>query len=201
MIMRSFPVTIIVILLLTSACLISACLSDKTAGLAANTTPVSAEPTQLPYISFENARDQLGIYADTDPRTNPDMVTSYIRKNENITIRLIQGTDIDMAGNARVWTFGVQKENGNELRAYDRSGWTILPLNESFSSGEIVLDRIITPGALFTMNKDAISQAASSDSVLHNVELKDGIYEIAFRGKPRILRFNATTGASIDPNT
>jgi hypothetical protein len=105
----------------------------------------------------------------------------------------------DISGNARVWIFGVQTEKGNELRAYDQSGWTIIPLNETFSSDKIDLDQVISPASLFELNKEALSQASSSGSILRTVELQDGIYVITFRGTPKTLRFNANTGASIDP--
>jgi hypothetical protein len=202
MIMRSFPVTIIVIILLISGCFLSACISDKTESQPPAAIVVASPlPTPVPVISFDTARDNLGSYLDTDPRTNPDGVKSYLKANETISIRFIQGMNIDTSGNARVWTFGVQTKTGNELRAYDQSGWTIIPLNETFSSGEIVLDHIISPSALIEMNRDAISQMSSSGASLRNVELNDGVYTITFRGTPKILRFDATTGAPIESKT
>lgn len=204
MIMRSFPVTIIVIILLISGCLLSACVSEKTDSQppAANVTVVSAPvPTPASSISFDEARSNLGSYLDTDPQTNPDMVKSYRKTNENITIRFVQGMNADISGNARVWTFGVQTETGCQLRAYDQSGWTIIPLNETFSTGEVALDRIISPSALFEMNRNAISQVTSSGLSLRNIELQDGIYTISFGGSQKTLRYNATTGAPIEPKT
>lgn len=205
MIMRSFPVTIIVVSLLISACLVSACLSEKTDG---QTPPASnaslvvlPTPTPVPFISFNEARENLGSYLDMDPRTNPDGVKSYRKANEKITIRFIQGMNTDISGNARVWTFGVQTEKGNELRAYDQSGWTIIPLNETFSSDKIDLDQIVSPATLFELNKEALYGASSSGSLLRNVELQDGVYSITFRGTQKTLRFNANTGASIDQKT
>jgi len=191
------------ITLLISACLFSACISEKTASPAPVTTTLSAPSpgsTQSLFISFENARDNLGVYPDTDPRTNPDGIQKYIKKNESIVIRFIQGMNTDTSGNARTWAFGVQTGKGNELRAYDVSGWTIIPLNESFSSGEIDMSRITTPAKLFDINRGAISQVTSSGPVLRNIELVDGIYTITFKGTSRMLKFNATTGEAIDKN-
>jgi hypothetical protein len=202
--MRTFFVAIVAIAVLVSACLFSACVSEKTVTptpVLNSTTPVptpTPDPQQSPYISFEEAKNRLGEYLDMDPMTNPDGVKSYKRSGENISIRFIQGVNFDASGNARMWAFGTRTENGTQLRAIDRSGWTIITLNEPFASGEIILDRVISPAALFEQNRVLISGTSPPEGEVRQVELKDGIYSVTIGRPPRIMMFNATTGAPIE---
>jgi hypothetical protein len=206
--MRTNFVTIVAIALLVSTCLFCACISQKTDNLTSvlNSTPqpippvTITEPQQSAYISFEEAQGHLGEYLDTNPKTNPDGAKSYQRTPGNISIRFVQGIKFDTSGNAQVWTFGIQTDNATELRAYDRSGWTIIPLNETFSSREIIVDQIVSPTALFEKNREAIFRASVSDNELRKMELVDGMYSVTIGQPPRIMKFDATTGAPIEPN-
>jgi hypothetical protein len=207
-IMRAFFIPVVAIAVLISACLFCACVSQKpdtqvpVMNITPNvTTPVPTpepDPTQSPYISLEDARNRLGDVLDTDPKTNPDRLKNYKKSGENITILFIQGVNADTSGNARLWAFGTRTRNGTQLRAYDRSGWTVISLNDSISSDVIIADQVISPATLLEKNNKTIFSGSLPDAELRTIHLQDGIYSVTLGQDHRTMRFNATTGAPID---
>jgi hypothetical protein len=205
-IMRVFFITIIAIVLVVSACFSGACVSQKPdiPGPALNSTSSSITPGPAPVVesqlspnSFEVAKGHLGEYLDTDPETNPDHVIMYKKSPETISVLFIQGVSVDISGNARMWVFGVRTSNGTQLRTYDPSGWTYIPLDDPSSSVEINLDHIISPGALFEKNREAVFGPSPMDTERREIELKNGNYSVSRIGTPGIKRFDATTGAPV----
>jgi hypothetical protein len=205
--MRTFFVTMVAIALLVTACLFGACVSEK----PANQTPVLNSTTQVPeptptpelqlspYITYDEAKSRLGEYLVTDPLVNPDQVKMYKKTGENITVQFVQGINLNTAGDARVWTFGTRTQNGTQLRALDRStGWTIIALNEAIPSGDINLDNVVSPSAVFSQNKEKIF---GSDTEVRQIELKDGVYSVTIGRPPGTIQYNATTGAPIETNS
>ena len=207
-------ITIVTIVLLISACLFSACVSQKpdTEKPALNSTTPSITPSptptpesQLSPSSFEVAKSHLGEYLDPDPKTNPDRINIKVKSPDEITIRFIQGVSTDISGNARMWVFGIDTDKGTELwtynpETYEKSGWSIISLNESLSSGEIIPEHIISPSALFKKNREAIFGTSPTDADLREIGLKNGIYSVTRIGTPGTMRFNATTGESVESN-
>ncbi len=74
-----------------------------------------------------------------------------------------------------------------------------MPLSKSsLPTGEIVLDRTVPPGKVFSENKEAIlGSPVSSVSQQRELELKEGIYTLTITSAKtvRVIRFNAATGA------
>ena len=189
---RNIP-TIFAILALLSLILSSACVLSP----SGNQNPQQNEglkqiivPAESPYISFDVALQNLRDY-------RPDST------NESAAIKTIftiYGMNIDGSGNATSWIFGVRHSGGTELLAYDRSGWIKIPWNAPPLSQEIDVDRIVTPGSLFSKNNAVIlSNPSPTNPDRRDLELTRGIYTLTITSgsKDRILTFNATTGELI----
>ena len=177
---KSIPM-ILAFLALLALTLCCACSSEKPvdAGLSQITTPeISA------YISFEEASQKFEEYKGTD----------------KLPVYYLFSRDVDSSGNATTWLFGVHPTTGTELLMYDRTGWKTIPWNATLPSEEIILNRVLSPGALFIQNKEYLSNVSTSER--RDLVLKQGLYTLTISSgnASRTLRFNATTGELITNN-
>jgi hypothetical protein len=200
---RYLPPSIIGALLIT-LCLFGGCIfSPAPDNQTPQTIPLNASPVidvgvipiemppDLELISFDEA---AGNFKDSESLS----LNAFQIKPR---ILFIQGRNLDESGKAGQWIFGIDKGDINELRIYDRSGWTIIAWNNTISADEIELDRIITPDILFDQNKIQILK--NSPSVIPaqwDIELKNGTYTVMMTSgsTSEILKFNAITGAAIE---
>jgi len=191
---RNIP-TIFAILALLSLILCSACvLSPSGNQNPQQNTQQNVGLVQIseisPYISFEVARQKLLEYG-----SDPSNESTGIK-----TVYYIHGTNVDGSGNATSWLFGVRHSGGTELLAYDQNGWKQIPWDASLLSEEIDVDRIVSPGSLFSQNNAIIlSNSAPANPERRDLDLIRGIYTLTITSgsKDRILTFNATTGKLI----
>ena len=187
--MRRNTPTIFAILLLGTLILCSACVG--------NTAPAVSQPVVTgdrpvvtgglsqvvteelsPYISFEEAKQAFADYG-------------------KVPVYYLLAHDVDSAGNASSWLFGVYQGNGTVLLIYDRTGWNINPWNAKLPAEEIMLDGVVPPGRLFSQNKESIFPAVSpAVPESRDLVLKEGVYTLTIRSgsTSRILMFNAATG-------
>jgi hypothetical protein len=179
------------ILTLISLILCSACISQPPAN---RTSQQNVGLSQIfegsPSISFDVALQNIREY-----RPDPTNETTDIKK-----VYYIHGTNVDGSGNASSWIFGVRHSGGTELLSYDRSGWIKIPWNAPLLSEEINIDRIVSPGNLFSQNNAVIlSNSIPTNSERRDLDLIRGIYTLTITSgsKDRILTFNATTGGLI----
>ena len=184
---RNIP-QIFAILLLTILVLCSGCVfpgSEKpvvNGGLSQITTPEIS-----PYISFEEAKQKFEDYNGA----------------EKLPVYYIFSRDVDGSGNAESWLFGVRQSTGTELLMYDRTGWKTIPWNASLPSEEIMLNQGVSPGTLFSQNKQVIlSTSSPSIPERRDLVLKQGMYTLTINSgsASRTLMFNATTGVLITSN-
>jgi hypothetical protein len=186
---RNIP-TIFAILSLLSLILCSACVSQPPANQTSQHNIGLAQISEgSPYISFDVAQQNLMEY-----RPDPTNESTAIK-----TIYYIHGTKVDVSGNASSWIFGVRNSGGTELLAYDRS-WIKIPWSAPPLSEEIDLDKIVSPGSLFSQNNAVIlSNPSPTNPERRDLELLRGIYilTITSGSKDSILTFNATTGELI----
>ena len=191
--MRRNNPTIFAILALLIMILCSACISQppanqtpgNNAGLAQIT--VAADSSR---ISFEEARQILREYRSDSLNESADGKTAYYMLSR----------DVDEAGNAMTWIFGVSGGSGAEFLVYDKTGMTTIPWNATLPAEAIVMDSIVSPGSLFSQNK-AVIAGSSSPAIPErwDLELQRGIYTLTIisGNSSRSLTFNATTGALI----
>ena len=199
--MQRYHSSMITIALLFMMCLFSACVSTSA---PANQTPplnvppkidvglIPIDPTpDSEYIRFDEAKGNLGESESLSLNVFP----------KKTMILFIQGGNLDESGNAERWVFGVNKGDINELRVYDRSGWTIISWNNAISADEIDLENVVSPETLFSQNEIQILKSSPSTiPAQRDIELKNGTYRITitFGSTSQILMFNATTGAAIE---
>jgi hypothetical protein len=127
-------------------------------------------------------------------------IHSKTSDDNKVTLFFIQGGDLDDAGNARQWIFGINNGKTNELRVYDHNGWTVVPYGGSLPSHEILPDAVIFPGRLFSENRVAILGDTLSPAPQHrDLDLRNGTYRITITSgnSSRILIFNATSGEAV----
>jgi hypothetical protein len=189
---RNIP-TIFAILVLISLILCSACVSLPSPDTIPQQNGGLKQiiiPTESLYISFDVAQQNLQEY-----QPDPTNESTAIK-----TIYTIYGMNIDGSGNATSWIFGVRHSGGTELLAYDRGGWIKIPWNAPPLSQEIDVDRIVSPGSLFSQNNAVIlSNPSPTSPERRDLELIRGIYTLTITSGSnyRILTFNATTGELI----
>jgi hypothetical protein len=191
---RNIP-AIFVISTLIILVLCSACVSQSSPQSSPDKTPhqnvgLAQISEGSPFISFDVAYQNLRDY-----QPDPTNESTAIK-----TVYYIHGTNVDGSGNATSWLFGVRHPNGTELLAYDRSGWKQIPWDVSLLSEEIDVDRIVSPGSLFSQNNAVIlSNPSPANPERRDLDLIRGIYTLTITtgGKDRILTFNATTGKLI----
>jgi hypothetical protein len=181
-----FVISSLIVLVLCSAC-VSQPPQDKTPQQNVGLTQI---PEESPSISFDVAHQNLREY-----RPDPTNEFAGIK-----AVYFIHGTNVDGSGNATSWIFGVRHSGGTELLAYDRSGWKQIPWNAPLVSEEIDVDRIVSPGSLFSQNKAVIlSNSSPTIPERRDLDLIRGIYTLTITSgsKDMILTFNATTGELI----
>jgi hypothetical protein len=187
-----FAILALLVLILCSACFLQSSPAnvqpspDKTSLQNAGLARISV-PEESSYISFDQAHQALLAYMPDPTNESPVIKAVYF----------IHGTNVDEAGNATGWIFGVRHSGGTGMLAYDRSGWKTIPWNASSLSEPIDVDRIVPPGILFSRNKAVIlGNPSPAIPERRDLDFAQGIYRVTINsGSPgRTLSFNATTG-------
>jgi hypothetical protein len=170
--------------------LCSACVSQSP-------NPVTTSNTGFTQVT--DALDSSRI-SFTETRQNfREFGNSLLGSGNATTVHYILARDVDETGNATSWIFGAKQGTEAGLLVFDRSGWTLIPWNETRSLEVVDLDHI-SPDTLFYQNKALIlGNTSPSVSERRDLELKNGIYTVTIvSGSPsRSITFNATTGALI----
>jgi hypothetical protein len=94
----------------------------------------------------------------------------------------------------------VLHSGGTELLSYDRSGWIKIPWNASLLSEAIDVEKIVSPGILFSRNSAVILiNPSTAIPERRDLDLIRGVYTLTITSgsNERILTFNATTGELI----
>jgi hypothetical protein len=183
-----FVISALVALVLCSACVFPSFGEQKKQERGLTQVTLVGENSR---ISFEEAYQNLKDYRMDSSGVSP------VDKR----IFYILARDVDDSGNAMSWIFGVNNGKDDRLLIYETSGWTVFPnSNPTFSSEEILVDRIVSPGNLITSNKAIIAKTLSSTIPdRRDLELQEGIYKLnVYSGNTgKVLKFNATTGVLI----
>ncbi|MDD1682538.1 MAG: hypothetical protein LUO98_01770 [Methanoregula sp.] len=113
-------------------------------------------------------------------------------------IKYIHGADLDEKGDARSWAFIVEHGDKYSIVSYTDKVVAISNVPGSIAGTEILTDQILSPRELFEKNRAVISGTAGS----RDLSLDGGNYTITISGQgtPRILIFDAKTGALILTN-
>jgi hypothetical protein len=182
-----FAILALVVVILCSAC-VSPPPSNETSQQNSGLSQINMQADSSP-ISFEEAQEKLVEY----------QINNVNEPVNGKKVYYMRSRDVDGSGNATSWTFGIYNGNETEFLVYDGTGWTTIA-NATLPSEEIVLDKIVSPGHLFSQNK-AVLAGNPSPAIpeQRDIELQRGIYKITITSgsASRILTFNASTGALI----
>lgn len=176
-----------IILVLCSACVLP---RDERPVVDVGLSQIKTRETST-YISFDEVKLRFGSYYSVN------------RSADKTPVYYIHARDVDESGNAVSWIFGVRQANSSVLLIYDRTGWKINPWNSSLPKEKILLDQVVSPGALFIQNKKVIFNVSSSlNSERRDLVLKQGIYTLTTQSgnTSRTHMFNASTGVMISGN-
>ncbi len=165
--------------LLLVLCFFCACTSQTPPQTANETAlPTTAQAgngglTQINTVSHPPV--SLG-YADMRLRNE---MKSYGDAVGKLHVYFIEGNDIDAAGNAASWVFGVGSSPDNTMIEFDGNTWTTTRYGGSLPSEEIFLTGIVDPAGLFAQNQQAIAAGSPAGSpVTRNLVLSDGVYTL-----------------------
>ena len=182
-----FFLLIVLTLVFGSACVTRS--TNQTTPLNVGISPIS--PTaESSFISFEEARQNLLMYRPDSPDGSNAVETIYT----------MHGSNLNESGDAESWIFGVHISDVTKLLIYQQGGWIQIPWNASLPSEEIDVDRIVSPGRLFSQNNAVI--LGNHSRIIperRDLDLEEGIYTLTITSNStvRILAFNATTGELI----
>ncbi len=180
--------SILILLVISSACVTQSA-SNQTNPKDVGISPIS-QTTDSPFISFEDARQNLLIYRHDSTNGSAAVETIYT----------IHGTNVNMSGDAESWIFGVRISGITELLVYQQGGWIQIPWNASLPADQIDIDRIVSPGRLFSQNSAVIlGNPPHTIPERRDLDLTQGIYTLTIMSDnaTRILEFNATMGELI----
>lgn len=140
-------------------------------------------------IDMQFALNEIKGY-QPDPAVN--------RMNE--TIHYVGAKNLNDAGAATSWIFGVRNNNVTTIYTYDRNGVAIIPWDAGLPPQDIDFSTVLTPDELIA--SDRLQRPSINSSLVQTgvgFELIDGNYIITRPqgSSPQRLTFNATTGALI----
>jgi hypothetical protein len=168
-------------------------------------TIVTGEPTPdlAQRFRFE---DTLSTFNSPDI-LNEQEETPVNESQQNVSmekhIQYIYGADLDENGDAGSWTFIVEHGNQYSIITYSIRGTTITDTPGMIKRPEIFTDQIVTPRGLFEKNHAVIFDTTrTGTAVARDISLSGGNYTLSISGKgtPRILVFDAKTGALTSSN-
>jgi hypothetical protein len=144
---------------------------------------------QSPSIAFEDAIGQISM-----------ILLEREGVSSNFTIHYIRGKDLDHAGYASKWMFGVRYENRSTLAYYDKAGWTLVPWQGGLPDSEIVTGTFIAPKEIIGRNSALIfGDNPPQGEWIQKLELENGRYTVIVyrQGTTRVLLFDAVSGGLI----
>jgi hypothetical protein len=113
-------------------------------------------------------------------------------------IKSIRGVNLDESGNASSWSFVVEQGDQLAIVTYDNQGMVFSSSPGTIKRSEIFIDQIMTPRELFEKNRAVILDTTRTGTgVTRDLSLGEGSYTLSIsgRGAPRVLVFDAKTGA------
>jgi hypothetical protein len=215
--MSKSAVVFFTLLLVLASCFIAGCSSlpfsgtptptetpkNVNVGLTGNDNSVTAQRYQFDEaVAGLFSADSVVMWNDTPVNASQENVSpgnAYPEKH----IKYIRGADLDENGDASSWTFVVDHGNQFSFVTYGSKGTTISNSPGNIERTEIFLNQTITPRELFEKNRAVIFNTTwSGTAVSWDLSLGGGNYIVTISGSgaPRILIFDAKTGALTSSN-
>jgi hypothetical protein len=118
-------------------------------------------------------------------------------------IKYIRGSNIDETGDAGSWTYIIEHGDQFSIVTYNNGAVALSNSPGTLQRPDITISQIMKPRDLFAMNHDLIINTTRTGAVVtRDLSLSGGNYSLTIsgRGTPRILVFDAKTGALISSN-
>jgi hypothetical protein len=209
-----------ILLLVVASCFIAGCSSLPFSGTsAASETPPSGTPRNgdaglsgqgligdSSRLRFDDAAaeifsaDRVSQWNDTP--VNESAGTGGAARPEK-HIKYIRGTNLDENGDASSWTYIIEHGDQFSIVTYNNGAVSMSNSPGTLQRADIVINQIMTPRDLFTKNHDLIVNTTRTGSVVtRDLSLSGGNYSLTIsgHGTPRILVFDAKTGALTSSN-
>jgi hypothetical protein len=117
----------------------------------------------------------------------------------NYSVYYIHGEDIDSTGNAKNWIMAVKTNQSQFYFEYQDQNYKEYPWNEKIISKPILIDEIILPENLFSLNRDLIGKIFGDTAVTRKeIQMENGAYTLTItKNSPFEYQFNAYSGEII----
>lgn len=182
-----FALVLSLLLILGTGCVTQSATGQETRqDVQISPIPVPADTER---ISFEVAKTELTSYT----------LNRFNESGNPTNVHYMRSRNVDEYGRAEGWIFGVINGDEADFLVYDRLGWKTIA-NATLPAEVILLDNVVSPEKLFTLNKDVLTGEISGTIFeQRDLELQRGIYTLTITSGStgRTLTFNATTGALI----
>jgi hypothetical protein len=178
---------------LSILCLLCGCLGNSTVA----PTPAEGGIKDSTIYSFENEATFDAALTQLERQIARGEI-----EGENISVRQVNGVDLNISAYARSWIIGRETTEGSSLLIYSpREGWReeswMVPLPDE----EITLDDIVSPTELYAQNEQVIGDAMAAANVSKtDLELTGMNYTVIVRSSTNIstLSFYADTGEMVE---
>jgi hypothetical protein len=206
-----------ILLLVLASCFIAGCSSLPFSGTPASSeTPQAGTPQNgdaglsghqgsgdSSRYRFDDAAAEI-FSADRVSQWNDTPVNASVgTANPEKHIKYIRGANLDENGDASSWTYIVEHGDQFSIITYNNGAVSLSNSPGTLQRTDIVINQIMTPRELFTKNHDLIVNTTRTGTIVtRDLSLSGGNYSLTIsgRGTPRILVFNAKTGALTSSN-
>ena len=178
---------------LSILCLLCGCLGNSTVA----PTPAEGGIRDSTIYSFENEATFDAALTQLERQIARGEI-----EGENISVRQVNGVDLNISAYARSWIIGRETAEGSSLLIYNpREGWREEPWMVPLPEEEIKLDEIVSPTELYAGNEQVIGDAMAAANVTKtDLELSGMNYTVIVRSSTNIsiLSFYADTGEMVE---
>ena len=178
---------------LSILCLLCGCLGNSTVA----PTPAEGGIKDSTIYSFENEATFDAALTQLERQIARGEI-----EGENISVRQVNGVDLNISAYARSWIIGRETAEGSSLLIYNpREGWREEPWMVPLPEEEIKLDEIVSPTELYAGNEQVIGDAMAAANVTKtDLELSGMNYTVIVRSSTNIsiLSFYADTGEMVE---
>lgn len=210
--MKSKTEIVFILITVGISCLIAGCTSDIPPGIPPVQTPAGTS-TGFSSMNTPGPREEFRTIMETDfieylvypgdivpvnlNETGTPVPAAALR-GSSLSLHSITGRNLDASGKADIWIYTVSIGNASYIITDDRYGRQIHRWNATVPGAALHPDRIISPSALFSRN-NALIFPPQDPGIGRRLDLSlvNGTYTLTISGDtaPRILRFDAVTGA------
>lgn len=195
--MRRSLFVIIVICLLVAGLFLGSYLAGSFAGTEPVPTNVTQQPKYSPTPVIAQTLDKGPFSLEKTNLLAADLQMDLPNETMEKEIRYIQAENVDDAGRAMAWIYGVVGPDGETRLVYDAGGWDIAPWTGGLPYTPIDINNTMPLGVLMQENQKLLATSAGEK---RRVALWNETYRITISGTSgiRTYAFDAITGTLVE---